>query len=147
MAARRLIGQILKSMGVIHEGMIQESLAIQREKGGRIGELLIELGHLDSTDLVRGLASQAGLAFRDLKSQAPDPAAVSRLDSVTARTFGVVPVAVEGGKLTVAFADPVNIAVLEDIGFATGMEVEGVIADETRSPPTTETSAFDRTSR
>ena len=35
MAARQLIGQILKEQGTIHEGMVQEALMQQREKGGR----------------------------------------------------------------------------------------------------------------
>ena len=60
MAARKLLGQILKELGLVHEGQIQEGLAHQREKGGRIGEVLIQLGHLDEADLSRALAEQAG---------------------------------------------------------------------------------------
>ncbi|MCB9868343.1 MAG: type II/IV secretion system protein [Planctomycetes bacterium] len=110
--------------------MVQEALAIQREKGGRIGEILIGLGSIQPADLARGLADQAGMAYLDLQTSPPEPAALSRLDAVTARTFGVVPVSVSGRQLTVVLADPVNAAVLSDIGFATGMEVVGAIADE-----------------
>ena len=58
MAARKLIGQILKEASVIHEGMVQEALAIQREKGGRLGEILIGLEHISPIDLARALADQ-----------------------------------------------------------------------------------------
>ena len=46
MAARKLLGQALKELKIINEGMIQEALGVQREKGGQIGRILIDLGHL-----------------------------------------------------------------------------------------------------
>lgn len=48
MAARRMLGQILKEQGAIHEGMIQEALQVQRDRGGRIGEVLLQLGHINT---------------------------------------------------------------------------------------------------
>lgn len=130
MAARRLIGQILKDHGIIHEGIVQEGLAIQREKGGRLGEILTGLEHISAADLARGLAEQAGMEYLDLATNAPQPDAIKRLDAVTARTFAVLPVRIAGNVLTVALADPVNVTALADIGFATGMEVQGAVADE-----------------
>lgn len=130
MAARRLLGQILKDHGTIHEGMVQEALAIQRDKGGRIGELLIGLDYIEAADLAKALADQAGMEYLDLSTSVPDAEAIKKLDAVTARTFGVVPVSVAEGRLRVALSDPVNVTILADIGFATGMEVEGVVVDE-----------------
>ena len=69
MAARRLLGQILKDHGAIHEGMVQEALMQQRDKGGRIGEILLELGHIQKGDLAKAIAEQAGLVFLDLAKQ------------------------------------------------------------------------------
>ncbi len=130
MAARRLIGQILKDLGFVHEGQIQEALMLQREKGGRIGEILIELGHVQAAELTRGLAQQAGLPFVELAGRAPVDAAIEKVDMGTARAFGVFPVALEGGVLTVALADPLNTSMLEDLRFSTGLDVRGVVADE-----------------
>jgi type IV pilus assembly protein PilB len=53
MTARRLIGQGLKDLGVTHEGAVQEALALQKEKGGRLGDLMIELGHVTRQDVTR----------------------------------------------------------------------------------------------
>ncbi len=130
MAARRLIGQILKEQGVVHEGIIQEALAIQREKGGRIGEILMEQGHVERADLARALATQAGLEFWDLESRPPAAEALAKVDLATARAFAVLPVALAGKQLTVAIADPVNLPILEDLAFSTGCEVSAVVADE-----------------
>src|SRR5687768_13972960 len=101
MAARRLLGQILKDLGAVHEGMVQEALAGQRERGGRIGEILMELGHIDRAQLARALAEQAGLPFWDIASKPPQPEAVRRLDAASARAFRVMPLALAGSELTV----------------------------------------------
>ncbi|MCC6783476.1 MAG: Flp pilus assembly complex ATPase component TadA [Planctomycetes bacterium] len=129
-ATRRLLGQVLKDLGFLHEGQVQEALMLQREKGGRIGEILIELGHLQKAELARGLAQQAGLPFVDLATRTLDPKALEKLDVGTARAFGVVPIAIENGALSVALSDPLNVSVLEDLRFTTGLEVRGVVADE-----------------
>ncbi len=130
MAARRLLGQILKDHGAIHEGMVQEALMQQRDKGGRIGEILLELGHIQKGDLAKALAEQAGLTFLDLSKQSPQPEAIAKVDHATARAFSALPIALAGKVLTVAIADPVNLSMLADLSFTTGCEVKGVIADE-----------------
>src|ERR1051325_1581746 len=108
MAARRLLGQILKEQGAIHEGMVQEALELQRERGGRIGEILLQLGHVQRGDLARALATQAGLEFWDLEQQPPAQDALAKVDLATARAFGVLPVRLQGKSLTVGLAEPWN---------------------------------------
>ncbi|HZN37996.1 MAG TPA: GspE/PulE family protein [Planctomycetota bacterium] len=129
MAPRRLLGQILKELGLIHEGMVQEALAVQREKGGRIGEILVAMKCIEPIDVARALASQAGLAFHDLAAVPPGQEAIAKVDLATARAFAVLPVSLQGKVLKVAIADPANAAVLADLGFTTGCEIQGVIAD------------------
>jgi type IV pilus assembly protein PilB len=129
MAPRRLLGQILKELGCVHEGMIQEALSVQRDKGGRIGTILIELGHIQNADRARALASQAGLPFWDLAAEPPQQDAIAKVDLATARAFGIVPVRLAGKVLTVAIADPANAAMLGDLGFTSGCEIQGAVAD------------------
>jgi len=127
---RRLIGQVLKDLGVIHEGIVQEGLAAQREGGGRLGEILMGLGHIDRGQLARALAEQAGMPFVDLASTEPSADALQKVDGGSARAFGILPVSTDDGQLTVALADPLNASVLSDLSFTTGMEVVAAVADE-----------------
>ena len=129
MAPRRLLGQILKELGLIHEGIVQEALQVQREKGGRIGEILIELGHIGPADLMRALASQAGIGFHDLAAAPPQAEALAKVDIATARAFSAVPVSLRGKVLEVAVADASAVAMLQDLAFTTGCEIKGVLAD------------------
>ncbi len=126
---RKLLGQILKERGKIREGQVQEALAEQRKHGGLIGQHLVALGHCASGDIAMALAEQAGLESVDLAVVEPQQDAIVLIDSSTAHTYGVLPVAVRGKALTVAIGDPLNTAVLEDLSFATGMDVQGAVAD------------------
>ncbi|HHI78818.1 MAG TPA: pilus assembly protein PilB [Planctomycetes bacterium] len=129
MAGRKLIGQLLKERGVVHEGMIQEALVIQKEEGGRIGEILIRLGYLGAEDLTAGLAEQAGMEFFAKDALVPEQEALSKVDGTSARVYGLLPLRVEDGSLVVALADPANVAVLDDLTFAAGAGVRAGLAE------------------
>jgi len=126
---RQLIGQILKKRGAVREGQIQEALSEQRKLGGLIGQHLIGLGHCSDADVAVALAEQAGLKSVDLAQVTPASEALELVDGATAHAYSVLPVSVQNGKLLVAISDPLNTAVLEDLHFTTGMEIEGAIAD------------------
>ena len=129
MAGRRLLGQVLKDLELAHEGMIQEALVVQQEEGGRVGEIMVRLGHIQPADLFRGLAQQAGLEFVDLATVEPQREAIEKVDAGTAKAFGVLPLSLQDGSLVVALADPDNTSVLEDLAFSTGLQVRGMVAE------------------
>ncbi len=65
------LGTILVDKGYISEIELKQALAIQREQGGFIGEVLVARGWLARSDLVMGLAAQLGLDF-ELKRSGGD---------------------------------------------------------------------------
>ncbi|MBL8768068.1 MAG: Flp pilus assembly complex ATPase component TadA [Planctomycetes bacterium] len=130
MAQRKLLGQILKEMRKIHEGHIQEALQIQRKQGGAIGEILVGLGAINRQDLAKALGLQAGMEVVDLDVVEPSKDALAKIDGTTATLLRVMPVRLEGKRLTVALADPLNASCLDELRFLSGCEVVGAIADE-----------------
>ncbi|MDF1798193.1 MAG: ATPase, T2SS/T4P/T4SS family [Planctomycetota bacterium] len=132
-AARELIGQLLKKAGHVKESGVQEALAEQRKHGGLIGAHLVTLGHVKPSDLAVQLAHQAGLEAVDLSRAVPTDDAIEAVDATTAHAFNVLPLSVTGkaaGRvLRVAIADPMNVAVLEDLRFTTGMTVVGCLGE------------------
>ena len=129
---KKLLGQILKEMKLVHEGMIQEALSVQKKEGGQIGGIFVKLGHITAEVLMSALGRQAGFEMVDLSTVAFTPELIESVDANTARIFGVVPVRKEAGKLTVAIANPQNVTVLDDLRFLTGGDVVGVLASETQ---------------
>lgn len=67
---RKALGQVLKDLGLVTEPQIQDALRIQREKGGRIGGILVELGRISPEELVLGLSAQEGMEVVDLDDDA-----------------------------------------------------------------------------
>ena len=43
---RRIFGQLLKDKGLVTDNQIQEALAIQKQKGGQIGDILVSLHYV-----------------------------------------------------------------------------------------------------
>ncbi len=127
---KKLLGQVLKEMKAVHEGIIQEALSVQKKEGGLLGGILVRLGHLDEKTLMAALGRQAGFETVDLSKVELTPELVGAVDANTARIFGVVPVRREGGTLTVAISNPSNVNVLDDLRFLTGGDVVGVLASE-----------------
>lgn len=57
-AARRKLGDIFVQRGLITTGQLDEALAAQRERGGRLGELLVELGFVTRVALAGVITEQ-----------------------------------------------------------------------------------------
>src|SRR5262245_34233615 len=130
MQRRKLIGQILKERGTgLHEGHVQQALQIQREKGGPIGKILIDLGHITPSQLQLALGVQQGFEVVDLEKVEIKPELAKRVDASSATVFKVVPVREKDGVLWVALADPLNSHFLQELEVLAGCDVKGLIAD------------------
>ncbi|MHC4940599.1 MAG: GspE/PulE family protein [Planctomycetota bacterium] len=126
---KKMLGQILKEMKVIHEGQVQEALMAQKTEGGQIGQCLIRLGHITESQLMLALGKQSGMEVIDLEQVEPQADAIAKVDEAIARPFQFLPVLFDGSMLTVAMADPMNKSALDDIRFTANCEVKGVVAD------------------
>ena len=116
-ARKKLIGQVLKEMRLLHEGQVQEALQAQKREGGQIGQILIRAGHITEAQLALALGRQSGMEVVNLSEITPQPEAVEKVDEALARPFGFVPLTFDGTTLTVAMADPNNKSALDDIRF------------------------------
>jgi hypothetical protein len=78
-AARRRLGDIFVERRLITPGQLEEALAIQREAGGRLGEILVDLGFITRVALAGIIAEQwdeLRVTSRGRKTaEAPAPAA------------------------------------------------------------------------
>ncbi|MCU0723346.1 MAG: GspE/PulE family protein [Planctomycetes bacterium] len=128
MAGKRLIGQVLKSLGAVHEGQVQEALSLQAKEGGLLGEILVRKGYCTRDQVVQARAKQAGMDAVDLAATQPDPALLSMVPFSVANVYQVVPVRLDGEALVVALADPDNASVLDDLRFMVGREIRAAVA-------------------
>jgi type IV pilus assembly protein PilB len=100
------IGEMLVARKYITKAQLNEALLKQSASRRRLGRLLVEAGALDERDLAEALADVSDLPVADLGQSTPDPEAVALMPERVARTFGALPLEVDGRTLTVAVSDP-----------------------------------------
>ncbi|MFO8007753.1 MAG: ATPase, T2SS/T4P/T4SS family [Candidatus Brocadiia bacterium] len=126
----KLLGRILKDMGLVSEGQIQEALAIQKESGGAIGEILVQRTYINREALALALATQAGMEVVELQDMEIPEKVLEQISPSIAQVYRVVPVRYRNGVLTVALADPTHLKTLDDLRFLLNCEVRGAVATE-----------------
>jgi len=99
-----------------------------KERGGDVVENLISQGHVDEKAFVDVLSRAAGVAPVDLGRIKPDPSAVELVPEESCKEWGIVPLTVNGGVLTIAASDPFNVLVLDDLKRMSGCHVRTVFA-------------------
>ena len=75
----RLLGELLRENFGVSAESIDAALAVQRDKGGRIGEILIQQRRISEDDLLRARSLQCGLDVVSSLPSEPDPFFVQRV--------------------------------------------------------------------
>jgi hypothetical protein len=126
--ARMRIGDMLIRAGLIDEMQLSAGLAHQKQWGGRLGDALIDKGFVDEIMLYRGLAHQTGVPLVSLTSLDVTRAALAAVPREICERHELIPVALVDRLLTVASADPSNVSGIDEVRFATGLNVKMVLA-------------------
>jgi type IV pilus assembly protein PilB len=128
--AVRLGDLLLKEKRITPE-QLQQALAVQREKGGKLGYTLVSLGFVKETEITALLSKQFGVPSITISQFEIDAAIIKLIPSETAQKYQIIPLSRSGATLTIAMTDPTNVFAMDDIKFMTGYNVEPVVASET----------------
>jgi type IV pilus assembly protein PilB len=123
-------GEILLNSGKLNVQQLEEALAIQKEQGGRLGSILVKLGHLSDADLVTLLSQHFSVPAIDLHEMEIDDSVIKIIPPDIARKYTILPVSKAGATVTLAMIDPTNVFAMDDVKFMTGYKVEPVVASE-----------------
>lgn len=117
------IGRTLLEMGVLTETQLQEALEEQNRSGRLLGNILLDKKYANKQSLAVALARQHGLEFADLESHPSDPRALDAVSERVARLNQMIPLRLEGDKLTVLIANPQVRHALRDVGVSLGKRI------------------------
>lgn len=109
------LGELLLERGIVTFQQIEEALAIQKEMGGLIGEILVQLGYTKEEDIAQALTAQYGFPYLPLGNYEIDPEVIRIIPGRVARQYMLVPIDKIGSNLTIAMSNPLNIQAVEDI--------------------------------
>jgi len=129
-AIRKRIGDLLLDAGVITEEQLQKALGQQKELKMRLGDVLISEGYITQQQFIEVLEFQLGIPHVQLYRQKIEQKVINLIQQKLAEQHCVIPLRVDGNKLVLAMADPLDYFAIDEIRMATGLRVEPVIASK-----------------
>jgi len=124
------IGEYLMANGDISSIQLQDALLQKLNSGKRLGKILIELGYTTEAKVVNALAKTLGYDAVDCRACTVHKEVLLLVTKEFAEKKRVVPLKVEGGRLLLAMADPLDFSTIEAIAFRVGLIVVPQVATE-----------------
>lgn len=129
---RRPLGLILVKAGVITHVQLDDALREQRSAWNRhLGALLVDLGYVSEEVIAQTLAAQVRVPYLHIHADRLDRTVTRLVNPQMAQHHTCVPVRLDGQRLVVAMANPLDLIAQEDLRLATGLEIEVHVATAT----------------
>ena len=127
------IGEVLIEAGLATAQDIERALVEQRRGGGkRIGQILVDLKLVSEVDMSMTLAKKFELPFIDLDRCAINDAAISELPQDFIEKYRVLPVETDQKTITIALADPLAIDSIDLVRIRTKKQVFEVVVTQSQ---------------
>ena len=132
MPLRRIItkplGELLIELGIITRANLELALQAQKEKGGLIGEILVEMGCAKEEDIAQVLTVQYGFPYLPLSNYDISPEIIRLIPAKVAQGYTLIPIDKIGSNLTLAMSNPLNTTAIEEVEALCGCNVQVFIA-------------------
>lgn len=122
-------------LALIKERQLLDDMQIEAVKeehirsGKSIEQILIDFGFMDMQTQLQLKAEFLGTEVVDLSGREIPAEIIKLVQPATARMYKCVPVAAFGNTVQIALVDPLNPAVIDELGFMIGKEIQVVVAD------------------
>lgn len=111
-----LFGELLVSKGLLSPEELLRVLEEQRARGGRLGEVLLQLKMLNDEDVMQSLAEHLGIEYFRLDDINKIDINIARVvPENIAKRFCLAAVGEDNGKIVVTMADPLNVIAIDTL--------------------------------
>jgi general secretion pathway protein E len=115
LVSSRRVGELLVQARIVTRDVLEEALAQAVRDRQRVGEALVAMRAASAEDVLRALAAQQELPWLEAEELPSTLPALKELSAAYLRQQVACPIAVEGGTVTVATADPANPLLLDEL--------------------------------
>ena len=129
MVANKL-GEILVKQGLIRVDQLQAALTEAQRLKVRLGPTLVNLGLMKDAQILRALEKQFTLPGIDVSQFEIDQVVVEIVNRDFCEKHCVIPISKAGATLVVAFSDPSNLQVRDDLRYISKCKIQPVVATE-----------------
>jgi general secretion pathway protein E len=124
------LGEMLVARQQITTEDLERALEIQKERGEKLGKILVDLGFISTRDVLAALSDQLGLPLVSIEGPPPVSPELERLSARFLRQFRCMPLVLNDSTVTLAMADPLDFETIAAVRSATGLRVQTAIASE-----------------
>ncbi|MBX3142431.1 MAG: Flp pilus assembly complex ATPase component TadA [Trueperaceae bacterium] len=118
------LGAVLLERGYVTDEALQQSIARHTEVGGRLGDILVDMGFISEQRIARAVEESLGIPLVNLPRVDVMADALAKVRADLAQDARAMPFAIDGDRLRVALADPLDALAIEEIEDASGCLVE-----------------------
>lgn len=125
------IGEILVKQGLLKPEQLAQAADEQRKTGSRITAEIVRLGFLKENQILRALEKAYQIPGVEVSTFEIDASVIALVKKEICEKQCLIPLQKAGQTLVVAFSDPSNIMMREDLRFLTKMKIQPVVGTET----------------
>lgn len=127
---KKKIGELLIEKGLIDEYQLSSAIGHQKQWGGRIATILINLGFVDENTVASVLEKQLGIKCIDLENLDIPPQIIKKITPDIAEKYLIMPIGIDQNTLTIAMSDPTDLLAIDELSFMLGLIIKPVLAFE-----------------
>lgn len=127
---RKRLGDLLLQHCIITQDELAASLDEQKAKGGKLGQVIVNLGFTNKKTIYEILEQQLGLTYININDIEIEQEALTKVRESLVRKYKILPYKIRKKKLYVIMADPLDIYAMDDIQLFTGLDVINNFSDE-----------------
>src|ERR1700730_7575309 len=124
------LGEILIQRKLLEQDDLDRALELQKERGDKLGKILIDLGFIASRDLLSALSEQLGVPLASVDQPPPATPEIDGLAPRYMRQCRFIPIGVEDSTLSIAMADPLDFETIAAVRGFSGLKVATALAAE-----------------
>lgn len=124
------LGEILVARRLLEAEDVDRALELQKERGDKLGKILIDLGFIAAKDLLSALSEQLGVPIAAVDQAPPVGPEIDGLSPRFMRQCRFIPLRFEDSTLTVAMGDPLDFETISAVRGFSGLKVATALAPE-----------------
>ncbi|UCF82253.1 MAG: Flp pilus assembly complex ATPase component TadA [Desulfobacteraceae bacterium] len=129
---RRRLGELLVETGLLTREKLKDTLEAQKGSGKRLGQILIEKDLISEEEIAFALAMQLKIPFMDLTDYPIKTEVIEVIPEHVCRRFHCIPIDKTDNVLHVSMADPLDLNMMKELQFVTGLSIQPTISTTTQ---------------
>ena len=124
------LGELLISKRLITTAELEQGLELQKDRGEKLGRILVDLGFIAQRDVLAALSEQLNLPLVTIEGPPPAIPETEGLSPRFLRQSRCLPIGLTDAGLQLAMADPLDFETQAAVRGFTGLKVTAVLAAE-----------------